>query len=146
MYFGGKVEICSNEKCGKAFKVFVSGAGFVGGEELEDIDCPYCKQTVRRERTSGTYLESKLDVHKALNDSSSIQDFAEVLRAMYQDAPRGEQVLMIHLFGIKFGEIIRTKNISISTLVNEARMSTNYVTELNKGIGLAKYVQLKERT
>ncbi|MCC9654153.1 hypothetical protein, partial [Vibrio sp. MA64] len=86
------MEICSNEKCGKAFKVFVSGAGFVGGEELEDIDCPYCKQTVRRERTSGTYLESKLDVHKVLNESSSIRDFAEVLRAMYQDAPRGEQV------------------------------------------------------
>ncbi|WP_217513094.1 HTH-like domain-containing protein [Vibrio metschnikovii] len=140
------MEICSNENCEKAFKVSVSGAGFVGGEELEDIDCPYCKQTVRRERTSGTYFESKLDAHKLLNESSSIRDFAEVLRAMYQDAPRGEQVLMIHLFGIKFGEIIRIKNISISTLVTEARMSTNYVTELNKGIGLAKYVHLKERT
>lgn len=35
-------------------------------------------------------------------NAMSLQQLADELREMYETAPRGEQVVMIHLFGIKY--------------------------------------------
>ena len=50
---------------------------------------------------------------------------------------------MIHLFGIKYGNIIRENNYSFKDIIKNANVSETYVTELTKGANLAKYV--KER-
>ena len=71
------------------------------------------------------------------------QDLGLILNKMYNEAKKGEKVTMIHLFGIKYGNIIRENNYSFKVIVKNANISETYVTELTKGANLAKYV--KER-
>jgi hypothetical protein len=56
---------------------------------------------------------------------------------------KGEKVTIIHLFGIKYGNIIRENRYSFKDIVKNANISETYVTELTKGANQAKYV--KER-
>ena len=71
------------------------------------------------------------------------QDLGLILNKMYNGAKKGEKVIMIHLFGVKYGNIIRENNYSFKDIVKNANISETYVTELTKGANLAKYV--KER-
>lgn len=49
------VETCCH--CGALFTVSCIGGNGICGACLEPIDCPYCKKTVRQERTTGTFVE-----------------------------------------------------------------------------------------
>ncbi|MEL3928619.1 hypothetical protein V1669_14625 [Aeromonas enteropelogenes] len=49
-------ETCGH--CGAHFTVSCIGGGMVGGACLEPINCPYCKELIREERTSGTFSET----------------------------------------------------------------------------------------
>lgn len=71
------------------------------------------------------------------------QKLGLILNKMYNEAKKGEKVTMIHLFGIKYGNIIKENNYSIKDIVKDAHISETYVTEITKGANLAKYV--KER-
>ncbi|TAJ13774.1 hypothetical protein DMA11_07785 [Marinilabiliaceae bacterium JC017] len=51
-----------------------------------------------------------------------------------------DSVAQIHLFGIKYGPLIRRENISVAKLIELSGLNDSYVTELNKGIRLSKYV------
>ncbi|NJJ36833.1 hypothetical protein GSQ51_17915 [Clostridioides difficile] len=63
---------------------------------------------------------------------------------MYQNGERTrEQTTMIHLFGIKYGEIIRENKYSIKDILKYAEMPESYQVEINKGIKLAKHVIAK---
>ena len=66
---------------------------------------------------------------------------AGLLRGMYDDAPRGEKVTAIHLFGIKYAQDI--ESISPRELVIRADLHESYHREIRKMIKLAKYVKLK---
>lgn len=68
-------------------------------------------------------------------------NLGKILRKMYTEAPRGEQVTNIHLFGIKYSKEI--SNLSIKEIVQEAGIPLTYVTEVTKGVNLAKYVTIK---
>lgn len=68
------------------------------------------------------------------------QNLGRILSNMYINAKKGEKVTMIHLFGIKYGEIIREEKYSFKDIVKEAGISETYVTEINKGANLSKYV------
>ena len=70
-----------------------------------------------------------------------LQQLADELREMYDTAPRGEQVVMIHLFGIKYAA--EFKGLPLAKIVDLAGLPHTYVTEINKGRNLAKYVDLK---
>jgi 5-methylcytosine-specific restriction protein B len=50
---------------------------------------------------------------------------------------------MIHVFGIKYGHIIKENQLSAKEILKYAGMSETYVTEIHKGMRLAKYVTLK---
>lgn len=65
------------------------------------------------------------------------------LKEMYEDAPLSEQVLMIHLFGIKFADIIRDNGYKAREIIDAADMKASYQTELCKGMKMAKYVEIK---
>ncbi|SMG63711.1 hypothetical protein BMETH_1869_0 [methanotrophic bacterial endosymbiont of Bathymodiolus sp.] len=54
------MEKCSNQECGKQFKVYKSGGGVTGGKEKEPVICPHCQTIVRTEMTSATFHTSKL--------------------------------------------------------------------------------------
>ena len=61
-----------------------------------------------------------------------------ILADMYKNAPKKEQVTMIHLFGVQYHEEIQ--QVGIREVVEEAGIHSTYRTELSKAIKLAKYV------
>lgn len=66
------------------------------------------------------------------------------LKEMYENAPHNEQVLMIHLFGIKFADIIKANGYNAREILEAANMNLSYQTEVNKGIKMSKYVEIKK--
>jgi hypothetical protein len=50
---------------------------------------------------------------------------------------------LVHLFGIKYANEIREGGASPKDIVVAAGMSESYGVEVNKGINLAKYVQVR---
>lgn len=71
-------------------------------------------------------------------------DLGRELKSMYENAPKGDQVAFIHLFGIKYAELLTTKRLSKVEILKIAEMPESYQTEISKGIRLAKYVTIKE--
>ena len=61
-----------------------------------------------------------------------------ILNDMYENAPRGRQVTMIHLFGIQYSEDI--ERVGVKDVVTASGIKSTYITEVNKGMNLAEYV------
>jgi hypothetical protein len=80
----------------------------------------------------------------------TIIELGKILSGMYENAPDGSQVAMIHLFGIRYsGEIKKhnyiPKDIMKNTkLKNGSPMPESYQAEIQKGVKLAVYVIDKE--
>ncbi len=70
-------------------------------------------------------------------------ELGQKLKEMYDKAPHGEAVAMIHLFGIKFSEDIKESNASFKEIAVAAGIGESYGTEISKGAKLAKYVSVK---
>lgn len=73
----------------------------------------------------------------------TINDLGNKLKTMYEEALDGEQVVNIHLFGIKYGEIIKENKYTASKIVKASGLRKSYGTEVSKGVKLSKYVKLK---
>ena len=70
--------------------------------------------------------------------------FGAKLKELYIKAQKNEQVAMIHLFGIKYGKLIKGNGIKVSDLIEASGISSTYATELNKGVKLSQYVCIKD--
>lgn len=69
---------------------------------------------------------------------------AEILSGMYNNAPLGEAVAHIHLFGIMYAHEIMKNNIKPIEIIKLAKMHQSYSTEVGKGMKLSKYVKVIE--
>ena len=65
------------------------------------------------------------------------------LKEMYENAPKGDAVAMIHLFGIKYATEIKNNEISKKEIIEVSGISSSYLTELTKGVKLSEYVVSK---
>lgn len=70
--------------------------------------------------------------------SQTVHELGVKLKEMYDNAPRKEQVTMIHLFGVRYSEDIQ--KVGIREVIEAAGIHSTYRTELNKAVKLAKYV------
>lgn len=70
----------------------------------------------------------------------TVSALSSCLRRMYDSAPEGEQIAMIHLFGIRYANEIKNEGCSPKDIILAAQMKPSLATELNKGIKLAAYV------
>lgn len=52
--------------------------------------------------------------------------------------------LGIHLFGIRYGKVIKEKDISVKDIIKNANIQESFITEVHKGINLSEYVTLNE--
>lgn len=73
----------------------------------------------------------------------TLQDLADILSDMYNNAPRKDQVTMIHLFGIKYANLIIENGYSRKEIIKKSNIPESYLVELNKGIRLSNYVVIK---
>lgn len=74
----------------------------------------------------------------------SEKTLGKILKDMYENAPKNEQILMINLFGVKFGSIIKLRGYNAGNIVRYAGLSNWYRAEVSKGVKLSKYVVIKE--
>lgn len=63
-----------------------------------------------------------------------------ILKEMYENAPEGYQVANIHLFGVKYANIILENNYKVSDILRASGLNKSYATEVSKGIKLSMYV------
>ncbi|MGG0175806.1 HTH-like domain-containing protein [Gottfriedia acidiceleris] len=70
----------------------------------------------------------------------SLNDLAKILNEMYSNAPEGDQVAKIHLFGVKYADCILRNNYKATEIVRLSGINQSYATEVSKGIKLSKYV------
>ena len=73
----------------------------------------------------------------------TLQDLAVTLSDMYNNAPQKEKLTMIHLFGIKYANVIIENGYSRKEIIQKANMRESYLTELSKGMKLSNYVKIK---
>lgn len=59
---------------------------------------------------------------------------------MYNNAPHGKQVANIHLFGVKYADIIQRNHYNVKDIVAASGINISYATEVSKGIKLSEYV------
>lgn len=71
-------------------------------------------------------------------------ELGQKLKTMYNEAPRGDQVAFIHLFGIMFADALSNDRLSKREILKTAGLPESYQTEISKGIRLAQYVTVKE--
>ena len=69
---------------------------------------------------------------------------AGILWEKYQGASRNEAACQVHLFGIQYAGVLRECSWPLREIVKESGIGMGYLSEVNKGIKLARYVQLKE--
>lgn len=73
----------------------------------------------------------------------NIDELGRTLRDMYENAPHGEKTTGIHLFGVKYANQIATGGLTGAEVIRASGIKPSYLTELHKGIRLAKYVTPK---
>jgi hypothetical protein len=69
------------------------------------------------------------------------QELAQALREAWSQAPDGDVVVRIHLFGIRHAAALQ--GVSLGALVDAAEIPKPYATEIRKAMRLADYVTLK---
>jgi hypothetical protein len=73
----------------------------------------------------------------------TLKELGEKLSEMYNNAPNGDSVAMIHLFGIKYANEITQSRYSKKDIANAAGIHESYGTEISKGVKLSNYVRVK---
>lgn len=70
-----------------------------------------------------------------------LMELANELRRAYEEAQEGEKVTMIHLFGIRYAHELQRH--SLRELAHAAGLNKSYITEIGKGVRLARYVDVR---
>ena len=73
----------------------------------------------------------------------NVNELGDILNRMYMNSQDGEKVAMIHLFGIKYANEIKSIDSSSREIAKAAKINDSYSTEISKGVKLAKYVNVK---
>ena len=79
---------------------------------------------------------AQLNKEKNMN----LNELGAKLSEMYNNAPKGDAVAMIHLFGIKYAAEIKNDAFSKKDIIEQSGISSSYLTELSKGVKLSEYV------
>lgn len=64
----------------------------------------------------------------------------KILKEMYDNAPDGYQVANIHLFGIKYANVILENNYKATDIIKSSGLNKAYAIEVSKGVKLSRYV------
>lgn len=73
----------------------------------------------------------------------TINQLGKALSDLYHNAPKGEAVAMIHLFGIKYAKELNESRFNKKEVARAANIPESFGTEISKGIKLSKYVVAK---
>lgn len=77
-----------------------------------------------------------------VNENYSIEDLGDILTQMYNTAEN--KTTAIHMFGLKYGEVITRNAYSAVKLVNASELPDSYHVEVNKGTAIYKSIRDNE--
>lgn len=72
----------------------------------------------------------------------TVMELGNKLKSMYE-TKGAKKSAMIHLFAILYADEMQRADIKPIDVLRAAKLPESYVTEINKGINLSKYVALK---
>lgn len=72
----------------------------------------------------------------------TVVELGNKLREM-SEIKNAKRTTIIHLFGVLYADEMRIAGISPAAVIKAAGIQPSYVVEINKGINLAKYLELK---
>ncbi len=72
----------------------------------------------------------------------TVEEAGDILRGAYNDAPQGEAVTSLFIFGIKYADDLVV--LSLKDVVRKAGIRPTYYTEIRRGIKLAQYAQIRQ--
>ena len=86
----------------------------------------------------------ELIINNLAKQTFSEQELGDILKDMYAEGnAEHSQASNVHLFGLKYGQIIRANKLSTKAIVKRSGISDNYAIELNKGIKLSELIAQK---
>lgn len=112
------------------------------GAELSQLNNKFFKlptNTVVDASVFNNVKERDIVAEEIPNDLS-VQQLGEILKQMY-DAAVGGKVSAIHMFGIKYGPIIKAKNYSTAEIIRISGIGESYNVEVSKGISIYKVIK-----
>ena len=120
---------------GQVLAVYLPGYPEIDVKDCLDYDTLSCFE-------SNAIWHDHHDRGEALDNNHLITDaeLVSILGLMYLDAQDKESVTMIHLFGIRHAEDIKKSGSSVTKIVKMSSIPNSYVTEVHKGMRLAKFV------
>ena len=74
----------------------------------------------------------------------TINELGAALGNLYHNAPKGEAVAWIHLFGIKYAKELNQSPFNKKEIARAANIPQSLGTEISKGMKLAQYVTVKD--
>ncbi len=83
-------------------------------------------------------------LQEPINDSYSVEELGNLLSQMYNDPSIASKTAAIHIFGIKYGKIIKDYNYSSADIISAAGISENYQVELGKGLRIFESIKNNE--
>lgn len=72
----------------------------------------------------------------------SEQELGELLKNVYNNAEENNKSLSLHLFGIKYGDLIRKNNYKLKKIVEYTDIPKSLEVEINKGMNIGKHVTI----
>lgn len=87
---------------------------------------------------------NKAIVAEPVPQNLSIEELGHILRDMYDNASAGSKVSSIHMFGIKYGQLIRENNYKAAEIIRIAGINESYNVEVSKGISIYKSIKENE--
>lgn len=73
----------------------------------------------------------------------SAEELGAILQHMYETAPRGKQVTMVHLFGIQYRHQI--EKVGLKDVITASGIRPTYLVEVNKGMNLGDFVTINSK-
>ena len=73
----------------------------------------------------------------------TVVELGQILREMYE-IKGAKKTTMIHLFGAIYENEIKAAETTPAAIIKAAGMHPSYATEVQKGMNLAKYLELRE--
>ena len=89
-------------------------------------------------------IKDKQVVVEDTNMDYSIEELGSILKEMYNSPDNSGKVTAIHLFGIKYGEIIKKNGYTATAIVEAAGINDSYHVEVTKGLRIFDSIQNNE--
>lgn len=117
--------------------------GYALAKEELNTDEKYALYITSEIEINEVELEKSEETAEVVPNDYTIDELAQYLKDMYNEL--SPKPLGIHLFGIKFGRVIKKNKYNLKDLIQKANLEESYEKELRKGVVLSSYAKIRNK-